>query len=32
LNKICVSLEQQKSALEGRQCKVIIDVDPENMM
>jgi primosomal protein N' (replication factor Y) len=32
LSKMCVSLEQQKSALEGRQCKVIIDVDPENMM
>jgi len=32
LSKICVTLDLQKSALVVRQCKVIIDVDPENMM
>jgi primosomal protein N' (replication factor Y) len=32
LNKICIDLDLQKSALVVRQCKVIIDVDPENMM
>jgi len=32
LNRICVSIGLQKTALIVRQCKLIIDVDPENMM
>ncbi len=32
LNEICVILDSQRSAVVVRQCKVIIDVDPENMM
>ncbi len=32
LSEICVSLDLHKSVLAGRQCKVILDVDPENMM
>ncbi len=32
LNKICRDLDLQKPPLAVRQCKVIIDVDPENMM
>lgn len=32
LGQLCIYLESQKTALTVRQCKVIIDVDPENMM
>lgn len=32
LNKICAGLGLQKIALTVRQCKLIIDVDPDNMM